>query len=325
MLTGQTKNTTYFSQKIMLRSGTTDLTIDNDKFPAGITRFTLYTADELPVAERLVFQNEQKNLHVSITTNKQKYLPRELVSLTIKTQDEKGNPVPSNLSLAVLDDKLWSFADDKQDHILSWLLMSAELKGKIEEPTFYFKKDEPNAQAALDLVMLTHGYRYFDYTPIVEEQGKLAFTPDQPQVISGTVLNAQQQPVKATVYLVQTVSGGKAVQYKTGDDGLFFFSQVTPNTNYYLFAHATDKHEKIAIQVLQNGMGFNPIRKRFDEKQEFVKDGKQIIGIGQLKELAKRVPGQQPNEKPANKMVMDFDKMDAVNLNDVVVMVYPKN
>ena len=317
-LTGQTKNTTYFSQKIGVQPGTNDITIDNNKFPAGIARFTLYTADELPVAERIVFLNEQKDLQVSITTNKLKYLPRELVSLTIKTLDEKGNPVPSNLSMAVLDDKLWSLADDKQDHILSWLLMSSELKGKIEEPNFYFKKDEPNARPALDLVMLTHGYRYFDYTTDVEAQGKLAFTPDQPYAISGAVLNAQQKTVKATVFLVQTQSGGKAVQYKTAEDGAFVFSQVIPNTKYYLFARSAGRKEKVTIQVMQNGIGYNLPGRKFGEQLAFVIDGK----LGAIPEQKQLRAKPQPVTVIKNENVFDLEKMNGMNLEECIVVGY---
>jgi alpha-2-macroglobulin-like protein len=316
-LTGQTKNSIYFSQKIVLQPGANDITVDNNKFPAGIARFTLYTTDELPVAERIVFLNEQKNLQVSITTNKPKYLPRELVSLTIKTQDEKGNPVPSNLSLAVLDDKLWSFADDKQDHILSWLLMSSELKGKIEEPNFYFKKEEPNARPALDLVMLTHGYRYFDYTTDVETQGKLAYTPEQPYAISGTVLNAQQKPVKANVFLVQTQADGKAVPYKTAEDGAFVFSQVIPNTKYYLFAHTAGRKEKVTIQVMQNGIGYNSLKNKFDGELAFVINGKLGAIPGQKQLLA----APQPVKVLRNDNVI-LGKLNGMNLEECVVIGY---
>ncbi|AEV97489.1 hypothetical protein A4D02_30685 [Niastella koreensis] len=314
-ITGQTKNTTYFSRKMELQPGVNDITIDISKFPAGIARFTLFTADSIPVAERLVFLNEQKNLQVSITTDKPIYLPRQLVSLTIKSLDEKGNPVPSNLSLAVLDDKLWSFADDKQDHILSWLLMSSELNGKIEEPDFYFKKEEPTARPALDLVMLTNGYRYFDYTSDVKAKGKLAFAPDQPYAISGTVLNAQQKPVKATVYLVQTQTGGKAVQYKTGEDGTFVFNQVIPNSRYYLFARAAVKKEKVTILVIQNGVGYDPDNKSLDNQLSFVIDGKQ----GAMPEEQKLQAKPQPVKVLQN--AFDFDNMDT-NLDDVIVVGY---
>ena len=50
---------------------------------------------------------------------------------------------------------------NKQDHIISSLLLSQELKGKIHEPQFYFKKDEPKADKALDYLLMTQGWRKF--------------------------------------------------------------------------------------------------------------------------------------------------------------------
>jgi TonB-dependent SusC/RagA subfamily outer membrane receptor len=321
-LMAQTKNTNYLTQKVKLQPGENKVTVDKHKFPAGIARFTLYTAHELPVAERLVFLNENKNLQVRISTSKPRYLPREKVTLTIKTEDDKGNPVPSNVSLAVLDDKLYTFADDRQDNILSWLLMSSELKGKIEEPNFYFKKDEPKAPAALDLVMLTHGYRYFDYAAVVDEQGKLPFEPDQPYILSGKVLNRQYDPIKATVYLVQDVSKGKAIEYKTGADGLFYFSQLAAKSNYYLFAHATGKNEKVAILVTQNGMGYNPLRYKDAAQPVYVKDKKQVAMPGPAFEVAKPASVQELIQQQPDKGVIDFDILKASNLDDVVVIGY---
>jgi TonB-dependent SusC/RagA subfamily outer membrane receptor len=321
-LVGTTKNITCFTRKIVLKPGENNIAVDNDPFPAGIARFTLYT-NELPVAERLIFLNENKNLQVSISTSKPKYLPREKVTLTIKTLDDKGNPVPSNLSLAVLDDKLWSFADDKQDHILSWLLMSSELKGKIEEPTFYFKKDEPKAVPALDLVMLTHGYRYFDYIKEVDEKGTLSYMPDEQNIVSGTIVNAQKQPVKGTVFLVHFVAGGKVLQYTTGDNGLFFFSQVTPNSDYYLLAHAGDKKEKVTIQVTQNGLGYNPIKSAVFGQLASTKPGWNVVVPKVAMNLAKQeAPAEIAFEKKERQKVAEFDKLNVNQLNDVVVVGY---
>jgi len=321
-LTAETKNTKYLNQKVKLQAGENKVTIDKNKFPAGIARFTLSTGDGLPVAERLVFLNENRNLQVSISTNKPRYLPRERVALTISTKDDKGNPVPSNLSLAVLDDKLWTYADDKQDNILSWLLMSSELKGKVEEPNFYFKKDEPKAAAALDLVMLTHGYRYFDYTAVVDEEGKLPFQPDQPYIISGKVLNGTYDPLKATVYLVQDVTKGKAIEYKTAADGVFFFSQLTPNSHYYLFAQATGKNEKVSLLVTQNGMGYNPLRFKDAASPLYAKNKKQVEIPGNVNAAAKQEAVQELIQQQKTLGVVDFDFTKASNLDDVVVVGY---
>lgn len=258
-LVGQTKGMNYYAEPLRLVRGENVVTIKQEKFPAGIARFTLYDDNDQPLAERIIFLNEQRKLKVTISLDKKKYQPREKVSLTITTQDENGKPVPSNFSLSVIDDKLWSFADDKQDHILSWLLMSSELSGKIEEPQFYFKADEPKAPQALDLVMLTHGYRYFDYIPQVVTSGQLKFTPDIQNILSGMIVNDKQQPVKASVFLVNTYGGGKAATVKTRSDGMFFFSGLTPNTNYTLLSQSLKQKEKVYIKVLQNGSGYNPM------------------------------------------------------------------
>jgi alpha-2-macroglobulin-like protein len=257
-LAGATKNVEYFRKEFMLKAGDQEIEIDPSKFPTGIARFTIYNEAGLPVAERICFLNEEKLLQVKITMNKQKYLPREKVTMTVQTLDEQGKPVPSNLSLAVMDDKLWSLADDKQDHILSWLLMSSELNGKVEEPQFYFKKDEVKAMPALDLVMLTHGYRYFDYIEYVEKEKKLRYTHDLDNVLSGVIVNERSMPVKASVLLINANNGGKAMNVTTGNDGVFFFSDVPPVGNYYIIARSLDRKEKVTVKVQQKGIGYNP-------------------------------------------------------------------
>lgn len=259
-LLGQSRGVTYYAKELTLEKGEQSIAIDAKLFPVGISRFTVYAAEELPVAERLVFLHENKNLKVSITTDKKKYLPREKVTMMLQTLDERDKPVPSNFSLSVVDDKLWSFTDDKQDHILSWLLMSSELKGKVEEPAFYFKKEEPKAVPALDLVMLTHGYRYFDFIEYVQKEGKLQFYFDQGNVLSGVVNDEEGNPLQSDVYLVNALDQRNAIHFKTSETGVFFFSQLTATTNYYLLAKASNKRKKAYIKVIQNGIGYNPLQ-----------------------------------------------------------------
>ena len=311
-LTGETRNSSYYSKIIQLKKGENSVGIDESVFPAGIARFTVYTTDSMPLAERLVFMNEERRLQVSITPDKSTYLPRGRVRLTVSTKDENGRPIPSNMSIAVVDDKLWTFADDKQENILSWLLMSSELKGKIEEPAFYFKKDEPGAGPALDLVMLTHGYRYFDYIEDAQKEGIMKFLPEQSNILAGVIVNSLEQPVKADVFLISPVPGEKAARFRTADDGLFFFSSLSPNSNYYVLAGAMNKKESISIRVLQNGDGYNP------------------LSMSQLSRLASRAPRPDMPEgiaraKPLNKDALPQKQLRLGaenNLDEVVVIGY---
>src|SRR6202042_2777487 len=136
-----------------------------------------------------------------------------------------------------------------QDNILSWLLMSSELRGPIEEPAFYFKKDVPKASLALDLVMLTNGYRYFDFIDEISRNGELKFTPDEGNIVSGLVTNDKDQPVQATVFLINNTAGGKALKLQTGADGQFYFPNLIERGSYLLIAKSSHKAEPIKIRL----------------------------------------------------------------------------
>ncbi|HVU56464.1 MAG TPA: TonB-dependent receptor plug domain-containing protein [Puia sp.] len=259
-IVGRTKDITYYSQDLHLKKGGNEITVREDLFPAGIAQFTLYTSEKRPLAERLVFLNSNKQLHVTLSTDKKLYLPREKVRMTITTTDEQGQPVPSNFSLSVVDDKLWTLADDRQDNILSWLLMSSELRGPIEEPPFYFKKGEPKAPAALDLVMLTNGYRYFDFIDNVIRNRELTFSPDESNIVSGVVTNEKGQPVAATVFLAHNIPDGKAWKLRTDSNGRFYFSGLSKGGDYLLIAQSLHDTEKVKLELQQNGIGYDPLR-----------------------------------------------------------------
>lgn len=77
--------------------------------------------------------------------------------MNIVTTDGNNKPVPANLALSVVDDKLWTYADDQQNHIVSWLLMDSELRGKIEKPQFYFDKKKKKPIKAWTLSCLPTG------------------------------------------------------------------------------------------------------------------------------------------------------------------------
>ncbi|MGE7775813.1 TonB-dependent receptor plug domain-containing protein [Chitinophaga sp. NPDC101104] len=230
---------TVHSREKLLRSypiqpftGLTSIAIPTDSFPAGILRIRLQTPEGAPVAERRLFVRRDRQMIVSLVPEKEKYLPRENVKVRIKTTTPDGQPLPANISLSVVDDKLWTFADDRQDNLLSWLLFSSELRGKVEEPAFYFKANEPQALPALDLVMLTHGYRYFEPVQQFRETGVQPFSFGEEHYIIGAVYSKRRVPMKCRVYLYHTQTRKWAAATVTDSLGRFIFGGVSP-TEYY--------------------------------------------------------------------------------------------
>ncbi|UTW62847.1 hypothetical protein KFE98_01430 [bacterium SCSIO 12741] len=155
----------YYGDTLDLDQGANLVTIPTHNVPMGVARITLFNRHELPVAERLVFASRDKQLDIDIQTDKEVYLPREKVTASIQVKDDQGNPVAASLSMAVVDDQLLSFSDDRSAHILSNLLLEYELREKVEEPQAYFRTDKESLQK-MDYLMMTAGWRRFEWSEI---------------------------------------------------------------------------------------------------------------------------------------------------------------
>ncbi|MEL7006235.1 MAG: TonB-dependent receptor plug domain-containing protein, partial [Bacteroidota bacterium] len=242
---------------------------------------------------------------------KEIFARREKVVLERETKDFDNNPISSNLALAVTDNALLSFADDKQDRIDSYLLMSGELNGKIHEPSFYFDPAEEDSDKALDLVMLTHGWR--DY--IVDPIEKLRFLPDKRNLLEGQILDKRGNPISADLFLFEN-DGKKALQFKTDSEGNFRCKLGDANS-YVLVAYREDKQPlKIVEKQIGGAISVgteNELRSRATQEQEA------------------QFPNTEDVEKPLQKPVQEkaiFSTNlaeDAQSLDEVVIVGYGSN
>lgn len=226
-LVGQTHGEMVYSSKIKLNAGENSVEIQTEKFPAGIAVFTLFDAQGLEQCERLVFLHAEKGLNIQLMTDKEYYSPREKVELKIQTTDHQGKPIPAKLSLAVADDQLLSFADDKQDNILSSLLLSSEVRGEIQEPSFYFDPNEPKATEALDYLLMTQGWRRFAWKDITEMKKLIAFTPEKVKNIAGRIVN-KGKGLATEITLLELGNKKRIDKIKTTANGHFIFKNVDP-------------------------------------------------------------------------------------------------
>jgi alpha-2-macroglobulin-like protein len=214
-LIAQVRGKIYYSTSIDVINGVEKVNIPVSMLPFGVCQLTLFDSKGIARCERLVFVNQNKQLNVSITTDKEKYLPREKVTANISVTDENGMPVSTHLSLSVTNDELLSFADDKQGNILSQLFLEQDVKGKIEEPAFYFTK-APKALQGLDYVMMTSGWRRFTWEPIVQNQSPYINFSAEKAVVKGTVIdNYSGKPVTDAIIKIGNL------QMQTNEKGIF--------------------------------------------------------------------------------------------------------
>ena len=215
-IVAQERGKIYYAKAFNAVKGNNLVSIRTEDFPIGISQITLFDSKGIARCERLAFVNKGQQLNVSITTDKQQYQPREKVAMNIRVTDEQGLPVPGNFSLSVVDDNLLSFADDKQGDILSKVLLEPELKEKVEEPNFYFDKKEEKADKALDLLMLTSGWRKYTWKQITDEDIPEQKFAGEKAELGGTVYDAYTgKPVTGAV-LKLNETGKSTVSDKDG-------------------------------------------------------------------------------------------------------------
>lgn len=206
------------------KKGENKFTSNTSDFPMGVVQLTLFDSKKIERAERLVFVNKDKKLKFEIKTDKEKYLPREKVKMSIRAFDERGMPLPAQLSLSVADDKLISFADVKQGNILSKLLLEPDLKTKVYEPGFYFDEKEEKSDKAMDYLMLTHGWRRFVWKDIFEIDKYAAEYQGEKAEIKGIVLSNRYNGKPVPGAEVKSSSTGKTIT--TDKDGSFVFRDI---------------------------------------------------------------------------------------------------
>ncbi len=214
---------TYYDIKGRLRDGLLAFSLLSNTLPEGIIAFTMMESSMHPVAERLYFNNRpDRRINVAISPDKDTCTQRDLTTLNIATTDNIGKPVSSNLSLLVFNKDQMGSIQSTRLNILSYFLLSSDLKGEIENPGFYFNKDK-DRNSDLDALLLTQGWRKYFYTkPSYKEK----FRPESKLTISGSVNGIFSQKKKKEVELtLMTFGHHRSVQtQKTDTLGRFNFN-----------------------------------------------------------------------------------------------------
>lgn len=221
-LIAQVRGKVYYSTVIDAKEGSNKFIFPTTHFPAGVAQVTLFDSKGIARAERLTFVNKNKHLDISIETEKEKYLPREKVKMTLTVKDERGLPMPANLSLAVVNDQLLSFADDKSGNILSQLLLQQDLKEKVEEPAFYFSDKEKKAGKALDYLLMTSGWRRFSWEKVMDENPPLITFQGEKAIVGGTIYDSETGKPMANAK-IKVMNG---VEYETDSNGKFTLKRL---------------------------------------------------------------------------------------------------
>ena len=141
-------------------TGRQTVRLPKEQFPLqGIVELTLTDGDGRPVAERLVYVNAEQKLNVSATPDKERYALRDTGKVRIQVTDAAGNPVRAELAVSIFD-KAYLYQPG-HENILSHSYLSEQIRGDIFNPTYYFDEKNADRLQALDLLLMTQGWRRY--------------------------------------------------------------------------------------------------------------------------------------------------------------------
>ena len=139
--------------------------IPTENLPTGILTITVFDSHWTPLAERITYINNEEYLfNAEMTVEHWGLNKRARNELQLTVPDS----LPASFSVAVTD---MNIDTDTSDNIISHLLLTGDLKGRVYNPAYYFTNNTDSLSKQLDLVMLTHGWRRFKWNDVVA--GKL--------------------------------------------------------------------------------------------------------------------------------------------------------
>lgn len=186
LLVAQTNYEVVFTGKIDFDGGMTGAAIMKKNLPPGILQITVMNMQAVPLAERLVFVNTLQAPDASI-----------LRLDTVSTSQRKRNVYTldlsgySGLSASAAIVNANAAAADGADNIFASLFLTSDIKGYVHNPGFYFMNKDTGTSRALDLLLMTQGWRRFNWESVVKyEHPKLRFPFETGLAIKGKLTGA---------------------------------------------------------------------------------------------------------------------------------------
>jgi hypothetical protein len=243
--------------KIRINSLVNNFLIPLDSVPDGILRVTLSGAEGLPLCERLIFLQKKSDVRLNVTTDKKEYKPREKVNTEISLSGDSTFSGAGEFSLSAAEERFTDNSSPWPASIASWFLLESDIRGTIEEPSYYFDPDNKNRLKDLDLLLLTQGWRDFKwkYDSLPTFNHEIGFT------LSGNVKRMiNNNPVGgAKINLgLFTADTKEFLDTKSNKDGSYKFENLLINGITNAIISSTDKSDNAQGRIFIDSVKYDP-------------------------------------------------------------------
>lgn len=178
----------YTGTKLM--SGKKMVEIKKDILPKGIINVTLFSKDNIPLAERLIFNSYELTENIDISTS----INNDSIEFLFS---ELNNFDKGETSVSIINSKL-KLNDEaylNTTNILSYFLISSELNGDIPNLNFYLTDSISNVDYILDLIMLTNGWRKYNWQSVISFEADTTYSNEYHEYVFGYVEDKKKKRI----------------------------------------------------------------------------------------------------------------------------------
>ena len=134
-----------------------EIELDRKTMPEGVNQLTVFDSWGRIMAERFFFlcPKPDKADSIQVTALTQRLKPCGKVEMELQTQPN------AHLSFSAMDAN--NMTNGKRGNMKTWMLLSSEVRGYIHNVDYYFEADDKKHRQDADLLMLTQGWRRYDW------------------------------------------------------------------------------------------------------------------------------------------------------------------
>jgi len=216
---------------------------------SGIVFATIFDQNLTPVAER-IFYNQDTTVMGQLTVNANP-VSNDTVNLNIILKDSLSKPGFAKLSLSVLPGG--TILNHFNNSLRSESILRPALRGNIENANSYFEKNDILHDVAIDNLLLTQGWRKYDWPVMLKDTlRKLKYPKEADFSIEGKVKNwLKNKPDQKSNITFLSPQNQLFLLAPVDSLGTFSFDKVYLNDSTWIIASASSDKGKNWNRVLQ--------------------------------------------------------------------------
>jgi hypothetical protein len=191
----QSATEVYVVVPFNLSKGYCNIHSPREGLSSGIVSFTILDDMGNPLCQRRIFIDNHDRLNLDVASSQPIHQPKDSVSVTLHACDPQGAPIIGSFAVSVTDDAYIN-GTAGTDNIVSHLLLTSELKGYVEDATWYLTTTDADKAAALDNLMLAQGWAAYDWNIVLQSTKPPKFLAEPDNSLTGNLRNLFNKPVK---------------------------------------------------------------------------------------------------------------------------------